>query len=102
MKEKKMNIYLAGPIFALGDKFRNDYFYNKLKCKQSVKSVWCGWDFKKYFYKEYIKMTKKRINRPPQITELMTLGGKRKGCSCCVSFFLFFLTEPDFDAAFWA
>lgn len=26
-----MNIYLAGPIFALGDKFRNDYFYNKLK-----------------------------------------------------------------------
>lgn len=26
-----MNIYMAGPIFTLGDKFRNDYFYNKLK-----------------------------------------------------------------------
>lgn len=26
-----MNIYLAGPIFTLGDKFRNDYFYSKLK-----------------------------------------------------------------------
>lgn len=25
-----MNIYLAGPIFFLGDKLRNDYFYNKL------------------------------------------------------------------------
>lgn len=25
-----MNIYLAGPIFTLGDKFRNDYFYYKL------------------------------------------------------------------------
>ena len=25
-----MNIYLAGPIFFLADKFRNDYFYNKL------------------------------------------------------------------------
>lgn len=26
-----MNLYLAGPIFFLADKFRNDYFYNKLK-----------------------------------------------------------------------
>lgn len=26
-----MNMYLAGPIFTLGDKFRNDYFYGKLK-----------------------------------------------------------------------
>lgn len=26
-----MNLYLAGPIFTLGDKFRNDYFYGKLK-----------------------------------------------------------------------
>ena len=26
-----MNIYMAGPIFTLGDKFRNDYLYNKLK-----------------------------------------------------------------------
>lgn len=26
-----MNIYMAGPIFTLGDKFRNDCFYNKLK-----------------------------------------------------------------------
>lgn len=26
-----MNIYLAGPIFTLGDKFRNDYFYSQLK-----------------------------------------------------------------------
>ena len=25
-----MRIYLAGPIFCLGDKFRNDYFYKKL------------------------------------------------------------------------
>ena len=25
-----MNIYLAGPIFTIGDKFRNDYFYSKL------------------------------------------------------------------------
>ncbi len=25
-----MNIYLAGPIFFLADKFRNDYFYQKL------------------------------------------------------------------------
>ena len=25
-----MRIYLAGPIFFLADKFRNDYFYNKL------------------------------------------------------------------------
>ena len=25
-----MNVYLAGPIFALGDKFRNDYFYQKI------------------------------------------------------------------------
>lgn len=25
-----MNIYMAGPIFALGDKLRNDYFYKKL------------------------------------------------------------------------
>lgn len=25
-----MKIYLAGPIFCLGDKFRNDYFYGKL------------------------------------------------------------------------
>ena len=27
-----MRIYLAGPIFFLADKFRNDYFYNKLLC----------------------------------------------------------------------
>lgn len=26
-----MNIYMAGPIFTLGDKLRNDYFYNKIK-----------------------------------------------------------------------
>jgi hypothetical protein len=26
-----MKIYLAGPIFCLGDKFRNDYFFNELK-----------------------------------------------------------------------
>ena len=25
-----MKIYMAGPIFALGDKFRNDYFYERL------------------------------------------------------------------------
>lgn len=27
---EQLKIYLAGPIFCLGDKFRNDYFYNKL------------------------------------------------------------------------
>jgi len=26
-----MKIYLAGPIFTLGDKFRNDYFYDEIK-----------------------------------------------------------------------
>ena len=25
-----LRMYLAGPIFCLGDKFRNDYFYQKL------------------------------------------------------------------------